>query len=150
MRKRQTINKEIKAISKLFKDNSDTFSRDESDKIRRRLYRKAMTYDFLKSKLELTDDEKRVFKRIPRYLKKLNTNLSKRDKYRKNYLYGLEQLYGEDLYYKPFEVKSAFNGNYVLYESNGDEIRSLNALEYLLKIKPHLYDLIEEYGHNDT
>ena len=109
-----------------------------------------MIYDFLKSKLELTDDEKRVFKRIPRYLKKLNTNLSKRDKYRKNYLYGLEQLYGEDLYYKPFEVKSAFNGNYVLYESNGDEIRSLNVLEYLLKIKPYLYDLIEEYGHNDT
>ena len=109
-----------------------------------------MIYDFLKSKLELTDDEKRVFKRIPRYLKKLNTNLSKRDKYRKNYLYGLEQLYGEDLYYKPFEVKSAFNGNYVLYESNGDEIRSLNVLEYLLKIKPYLYDLIDEYSNNGS
>ena len=42
------------------------------------------------------------------------------------------------------------NGNYVLYESNGDEIRSLNVLEYLLKIKPYLYDLIDEYSNNGS
>ena len=42
-----------------------------------------MIYDFLKSKLELKYDETRVFKGIPRYLKKLHTNLSKRSNYRK-------------------------------------------------------------------
>ena len=54
------------------------------------------------------------------------------------------------IYYKPFEVKSAFNGNYILYESNGDEIRSLSVLEYLSKIRPYLYDLIEEYSQNNS
>ena len=59
-------------------------------------------------------------------------------------------MFNEDLYYKPIEVKSAFNGNYVLYESIGDEYRSLSVLQYLLDIKPYLYDLIEEYSYNDS
>ena len=62
MGKQQNIKKEIKAISKLFNDKRDTFSRDESDQIRLRLYRKALVYDILKSKPDLTDDEKRVYK----------------------------------------------------------------------------------------
>ena len=74
MGKQQNIKKEIKTTMKLFTDNRDTFSRDESTKIRCRLYRKAMIYDFLKSKLGLTDDEKRLLKRISRYIKKLDTN----------------------------------------------------------------------------
>ena len=43
-------------------------------------------HDFLKSKPELTDDEVRIFKRIPQYLKKLRTDLSKRGNYQGNYL----------------------------------------------------------------
>ena len=74
MGKQQNIKKEIKTTMKLFTDNRDTFSRDESTKIRCRLYRKAMIYDFLKSKLGLTDDEKRLIKRISRHIKKLDTN----------------------------------------------------------------------------
>ena len=104
----------------------------------------------MKSKPELTDDEARTFKRIPKYLKKLRTDLSKRDKYQENYLYGVEQLFNEDVYYKPVEVKSAFSCNYVLYESNGDEIRSLPVSEYFSKIRPYLYDLIEEYSINGS
>ena len=146
MRRQQNIKKEIKAISKLFKNSRDTFSRNESSKIRTKLYKKAIIQDFLKSKPELTDDEARVFKRIPKYLKKLRTDLSKRGNYQENYLYGAEQLFNEDVYYKPVEVKSAFSGNYVLYESNGDEIRSLSVGEYFSKIRPYLYDLIEEYS----
>ena len=86
-------------------------------------------------KSNLNDEERIVFKRIPKYLKKLGTNLWKRSDYQKNYLYGIDRLFDEDIYYKHFEVKSAFNGNYVLYESNGDEIRSLSVLEYL-RISP--------------
>ena len=108
----------------------------EINEIRRKLYKKQIIYDFLRTKPNLNDDEPRVFKRIPRYLKKLGTNLSKRGHYQKNYLYAIDRLFGEDIYYKPFEVKSAYNGNYVLYESNGDKIRSLSVLEYLSKIRP--------------
>ena len=104
----------------------------------------------MSAKSNLNDDQRRVFKRIPKYLKKLHTNLLKRGNYQKNYLYGIDRLFDEDIYYKPFEVKSAFNGNYVLYESNGDEIKSLSALECLSKIRPYLYDLIEEYSQNSS
>ena len=43
-----------------------------------------------RTKPNLNDDERRVFKRIPRYLQKLATNLSKRGNYQKNYLYGID------------------------------------------------------------
>ena len=102
----------------------------------------------MRTKPNLDDDQRRVFKRIPKYLKKLRTDLSKRYNYQENYLYGIYRLFNEDAYYEPVEVKSAFNGNYVLYESKGDKIRSLSVLEYLSKITPYLYDLIEEYSYN--
>ena len=47
----------------------------EINEIRRKLYKKQIIYDFLRTKPNLNDDEPRVFKRIPRYLKKLGTNL---------------------------------------------------------------------------
>ena len=53
-------------------------------------------------------------RRIPKYLKKLHTDLSKRDRYQENYLYGIDQLFNEDVHYKPVEVKSAFNSNYYM------------------------------------
>ena len=150
MVKQRNIKREIKAIRRLLKNNSDSLSRHEINKIRRKLYKKERIYDFFKNQSNLNDNVRRVFKRIPRSLKKLGTNLSKRADYQKNYLYGIDRLFDEDIYYKPFEVKSAFNGNYVLYESIGDEIRSLSVLEYLSKIRPYLYDLIEEYSQNSS
>ena len=114
MAKQRNIKHEIKAIRKLLKNNHDTLSRHEIDEIQYNLYKKERIYDFLKNKYNLNDNERRVFKRIPRYLKKLGTNLSKRGDYQKNYLYGIDRLFDEDIYYKPFEVKSTFNGNYVL------------------------------------
>ena len=104
----------------------------------------------MRTKPNLNDDERWVFKRIPKYLKKLGTDLSERGKYQENYLYGIDRLFNEDVYYKPIEVKSAFNGNYVLYESNGDKIRSLSLLEYLSKKRSYLYDLIEDYSYNGS
>ena len=150
MEKQRNVKGEIKSMSKLFNNNRDSLSHDEINKIRLNLYKKKLIYDFLRSKPNLNDDERRVFKRIPRYLKKLHTDLSKRDNYQKKYLYGIDRLFDEDIYYKRFEVKSAFNGNNVLYESHGAEIRSLSVLDYLSKIRPYLYDLIEEYGYNSS
>ena len=150
MAKQRNIKRKIKAIRNLLKNNSDSLSRHEINKIRRKLYKKQIIYDSLRTKPNINDDEQRLSKRIPRYLKKLCTNLSKRGDYERNYFYCIDRLFDEDIYYKPFEVKSVFNGNYVLYEGNGDKIRYLSLLEYLSKIRLYLYDLIEEYSQNSS
>ena len=77
MEKRRNIKCEIKAIKKLLKNNRDALSRPEIDEIRTNLYKKQLIYDFLSTKSNLNDDERRVFKRIPKYLKKLHTDLLK-------------------------------------------------------------------------
>ena len=78
-------------------------------------------YSFLKEKDDLTDNEKIVFNNIGNYLKKLNNDSKKLQKYQDNITYGLDYLFNEEGYYKPTEVKNAFDGNYVLCESRGDK-----------------------------
>ena len=51
----------------------------------------------------------------------------------------------EDYYYKQILVKSSFNGNYKYYESRGDKEKRLSVRQYLNKITPHLYDLINDH-----
>ena len=46
-------------------------------------------------------------------------------------------------YYRPMIVKSAFNNNYIQYESNGDKILTIE--EYLNMIEPYLVDMINDY-----
>ena len=65
-----------------------------------------------------------MLKNIGRYLKNFKNYLEKLQKYQYNITYGLDYLFNEvneDDYYKPTEVKSAFDGNYVLYEGRGDK-----------------------------
>ena len=93
----------------------------------------------------MTDNEKIVFNNIGKYLKKLKYDLKKLQKYQDNITYGLDYLFNEEDYYKPTEVKSAFDGNYVLYESRGDKDGKLSLYEYFDKIKPHLKDMIDDY-----
>ena len=85
-----------------------------------------------------------MLKNIGRYLKKLNNDLKKLNKYQDNITYGIDYLFNED-YYKPTEIKSAFDGNYVLYESRGDKDANLALYECFDKIKPHLKDMIDYY-----
>ena len=51
----------------------------------------------------------------------------------------------EEDYYKPIFVKSSFNGNYKYYESRGDKEKRLSVNQYLNKIAPYLYDLINDH-----
>ena len=51
----------------------------------------------------------------------------------------------EEDYYKPIFVKSSFNGNYKYYESRGDKEKRLSVKQYLNKITPYLYDLINDH-----
>ena len=48
-------------------------------------------------------------------------------------------------YYIPKEVKHAFNGSYVLYESNGDKDGKLSIDEYFNIIGPYLKDMIDDH-----
>ena len=136
-----TINSAIREGRELFNELRSNLSREEINKIRKELYKKEeAVYNFLKEKDGLTDKEKIVLKNIGKYLKKLNNDLKKLNKYQNNITYGLDysfnELSGED-YYKPTEVKSALDGSYVLYESRGDKDANLALYEYFYKIKPY-------------
>ena len=86
-----------------------------------------------------------MLKNVGIYLKKLNNDFKRLQKYQDNITYGLDYLFNEEDYYKPTEVKSAFDGNYVLYESRGDKDGKLALYKYFDKIKPHVKDIIDDY-----
>ena len=90
-------------------------------------------------------------KKTEKYLNKLEEKIYKLNKY---YDYddieysGLRNVrdlsvlsISED-YYKPIIVKSAFNNNYIRYESKGDTILKIG--EYLSMIEPYLADMIKK------
>ena len=91
-------------------------------------------------------------KKTKRYLDELDKKILKLDKYHDydDYEYkGIKDI--KDLFklsidkdhYKPTLVKSGYNGNYVQYESKGDEILTLK--EYLALIEKYLRELISYY-----
>ena len=89
-----------------------------------------------------------MLKTIGRYLKNFKKYLEKLEKYQYNITYVLDYLFNtfnEEDYYKPEEVKSAVDGSYMLYESNGDKDAKLSIDEYFDIIKPYLKDLIDDY-----
>ena len=143
-----TINNAIKEVTELFNKIKGSLSRDETKRIRKELYKKEVLYNFLKKKEQegsLTNKQKNVLKIIGRYLKNFKKYLEKLQKYQDNITYGLDYLFNEEDYCKPTEVKSDFDGNYVLYESRGDEDANLALYEYFDKIKLHLKDMIDYY-----
>ena len=120
-----TINKAIKEVKELFSELRSNLSRKETKRIRNKLYKKEAICNFLKEKDGLTDKENIVLKNIAKYLKKLNNDLKKLHKYQDNVMYGLDYLFNEvneKDYYEPKEIKSAFDGSYILYESRGIKI----------------------------
>ena len=53
-----TINNQIKEIRELFNEIRSNLSCEEINRIREKLYRKEVVYNFLKEKDDLTDSEK--------------------------------------------------------------------------------------------
>ena len=43
------------------------------------------------------------------------------------------------------KTKSAFNGNYIEYQSNGNKDKNLSAKEYRNMIRPYLSDIINDH-----
>ena len=48
-------------------------------------------------------------------------------------------------YYGPTKTKSAFNGNYIEYESKGDKDKNLSPIQYLNMIRLYLSDIINDH-----
>ena len=91
-----------------------------------------------------------MLKRINRYLKNFKNDLDKLQKYQYNITHGIDYLFNEeDDYYKPKEVKRAFDGSYILYGSRGDSDGRLSIDEYFNIIRPCLKDLIDDHKSKD-
>ena len=110
----------FKEARKLLNERRSNLLRKETNRIRKEPYKKEVVYSFLKEKEQegsLTNKQKKVLKNIGKYLKKLNNDFKKFQKYQDNITYGLDYLFnelnGED-YYEPREIKSAFDGSYVI------------------------------------
>ena len=89
-----------------------------------------------------------MLKNIRKYLKKLNDDFKKLYKYQGNIIYGLDYLLNKlnkEDYYEPKEIKSAFDGSYMLYESRGDKDNKLALYEYFEIIRPYLKNLIDDH-----
>ena len=139
---------EFKNARKLLNEQRNNLLHEEIKRIRKKLHNKETIYNVLKDKEQkgsLTNDEKKTLKKINRYLKNFKEDLEKLQKYQYNITYGLDYLFNElneEDYYKPTEVKSAFDGSYMLYESKGDNDSKLSINEYFDIIKPYLRDII--------
>ena len=154
------FNKDSKTHISLFKDARDllnerrsSLSLEKINEIRKKLFKKETVYNALKAKEQndsLTNEEKKVLKRINKYLKNFKNDLDKLQKYQYNITHGIDYLFNEeDDYYKPKEVKRAFDGGYILYESRGDNDARLSIDEYFNIIKPYLKDLIDDHKSKD-
>ena len=144
----------FKEARNIFNERKSNLSRKETNEIRKKLHKKEAIYNFLKEKEQkssLTDRQKRVLKNIDRYLKNFKKDFKKLQKYQYNITYRLDYLFNElneEDYYKPTEVKSVFDGSYVLYESRGDKDNKLAIYEYFDIIRQYLRDMIDDHKAN--
>ena len=145
-----TSNNVFKKARRLFNERRINLLLKETKRIRKQLYKKEAVNNFLKEKEQndsLTNKQKNVLKNIGRYLKNFKKYLEKLQKYQDDITYGLDYLFNEvneEDYFEPKEIKSAFDGSYVLYESRGDKDDMLAIYEYFDKIKPYLKDMIDD------
>ena len=144
-------NTEIGETKKLFNDLRNNFLREEIKKHREKIHKKDQVCNNLKEieqKNSLMTKEKRVLKNIVKYFKKLKEDLNKIKKYQYNITSDIRYLFNEISkkdYYKPIEIKSAFEGNYIEYESRGDNDDNLLLEKYLNIIRPYLRDMIDNH-----
>ena len=144
-------NTEIGETKKLFNNLRNNFSREEIKKLKEKFHKKERVYNYLKEikqKDGLTTKEKRILKNIEKYFKKLKEDLKKIKIYQYNITHDIGHLFNEitkEDYYEPTEIKSAFDDNYIEYESRGDNDDNLTLEEQLNIIRPYLRDMI--YNH---
>ena len=156
--------KSKQSIAELFNNNNNLYDNEISD-IRRILNRlrdilPKKDRKEIKDKLYKIEHQRNISEaekeENDEYLRKLVRILNNKEKYgpgnRDDFdYYGITDipiLFGqtsEDDYYEPIFVKSSHKGNYKYYESNGDKEKKLSVKQYLNKITPYLYDLINDH-----
>ena len=125
----RTTNNVINVLNEvrgLFNELRGNLSLEETKRIGKELYQKETVYSFLKEKDSLTNKQTIVLKNtniyIYIYIKKLKKGLKKLQKYQDNITYGIDYLFNElneECYYKPKEIKSAFDGSYQYVNNMG-------------------------------
>ena len=141
-------NREIGETKKLFNKLRSNFSRKEMKEHRRKFHKKEVIYNILKEKDSLTKKEEKTLKSINEYFKKLKEDLNKIKIYQHSTTRDIDYLFNEinkEDYCEPVEIKGAFNGNYIEYESRGDNNDNLWLDEYLNIIRPCLRDMIDNH-----
>ena len=91
-------NNDINAIQEtrqLFNELRSNLSREEINRIRKKLNKNEADYNFLKEKGSLTNKEKKELKNIDRYLKNISMHLKNLKKHFQKYQYGLDYLFKE-------------------------------------------------------
>ena len=86
----------FKEAREIFHERRSNFSHKKRNEIRKTLFKKKVVYNFLKDKEQngsLTNEEKKVLKRINRYLKNFKNDLDKLQKYE----YNITQYYTENI-----------------------------------------------------
>ena len=76
---------------KLLNERRSNLLLKETNEIRKKLHKKEAVYNFLKEKEQngsLTNEEKKVLKKIDKYLKNFKNDLEKLQKYQHNVTYG--------------------------------------------------------------
>ena len=156
--------KSKESIAELFNDNNNLYDNEISDT--RRLLNRLRDILPKKNRKEIKDKLYKIEhqrniseeeqEENDEYLRKLVRILNNKEKYgpgnRDDFDYDgitdIPILFGqtsEEDYYKPIFVKSSHKGNYKYYESNGDIEKRLSVKQYLSKITPYLYDLINDH-----
>ena len=78
MGSKTTNNNAIKGVRKLLNEVRSNLSREETKRIREKLYKKEAVYNFLKEKEQngsLQIDQKNVLRNVEKYLKNISTHL---------------------------------------------------------------------------
>ena len=140
--KSNSNNARIEEITKKFNRLKHKFRRPK--KIGKKLYR--IRKNEILSRLEKEEIEK--------YLTELEEELNKREKYNDREdpdYYGIrdiENLFNKinEGFYKPINIRDAFNGNYREHKSRRDKNKTFD--EYLYMIIPYLNDLINDHKAN--
>ena len=139
-------NNEISDIRRILNRLRDILPKKDRKEIKDKLYK-------IEHQRNISEEER---ERNDEYLRKLVRILNNKEKYgpsnRDDFDYDgitdIPILFGqtsEEDYYKPIFVKSSHKGNYKYYESNGDKEKILSVKQYLNKITPYLYDLINDH-----
>ena len=136
--------KKLKKIREDFNKLGDRFLKLKIEEIRKNLYeiknKKNLSYSKIKEIEENLLELEKIFSRLKKY----------RDYDDAEYkgIRDIWNLFNQSIdkdYYKPIKTNSAFNGNYIKYESNGDKNKNLSAKEYLNMVRPYLSNIINDH-----